>query len=136
MLKSYGFAVCSALGLLLASGCQASAPSGITPTDEHRSLFAGTYTAAVTGGAEVYMHVTDDLAFEFKQPLAEYKVKTIKGTLAVTGDRTAKAGQVKLEWFGTSTVRVKSPFGTSMSAGGGAGTAQNRWGAEYSLRRQ
>lgn len=132
--------VCSVLapGLLLlaASGCQASAPSGITPTEEHKALFAGTYTASVTGGAEVYMHVADDLAFEFKQPLAEYKVKTVKGTLSVTGDRTAKAGQVKLEWFGTGTVRVKSPFGSSMTAGGGAGTAQSQWGAEYTLRRQ
>lgn len=140
MLSSYRFAVYSVLasGLLLlaAAGCQASAPSGITPTDEHRSLFAGTYTASVTGGAEVYMHVSDDLAFEFKQPLAEYKVKTIKGTLSVTGDRTAKAGQVKLEWFGNNTVRVKSPFGTSMSTGGGGGAAQSQWGAEYSLRRQ
>lgn len=140
MLKSFRFVAHTALAsgvlLLAASGCQASAPSGITPTEEHKSLFAGTYTAALTGGAEVYMHVADDLAFEFKQPLAEYKVKTIKGTLAVTGDRTAKAGQVKLEWFGTSTVRVKSPFGTSMSTGGGAGSAQNQWGAEYTLRRQ
>ena len=116
--------------------CQAAPPAGIPATDEHRQLFAGTYSTTISGGAEVYMHVRPDLSYEIRQPLAEYKVKALKGTLSVTGDKTASAGRVKLEWRSPRTVHMRSPFGTSMTSGGSGGSVQNQWGADYTLRRQ
>ena len=122
-------------GLVLIA-CQAPAPTGIPATDAHKALFAGTYSRNIAGGAEVYMHVTQGLEYDIKQPLAEYKVKAMKGTLSVTGDKTARAGRVKLEWISRNTVRMKSPFGTSMTSGGTGGSVQGQWGAEYTLRRR
>ena len=118
------------------AACQATEPVGIPATDEHRALFPGTYATTIAGDAEVSLTVAPDLQYEFKQPLAKYKIKAIKGTLAVTGDKTARAGRVRLEWVGRNAVAVKSPFGTSMTSGGAAGSPVGQWGAEYMLRRQ
>ena len=134
--KRLALAVVAMLAGLVLAACQAAPPAGIPATDAHKALFAGTYGTTVSGGAEVNMYVTPDLEYEIKQPLAEYKVKAMKGTLSVTGDKTASAGRVKLEWISRNAVRMKSPFGTSMTSGGSGGSVQSQWGAEYTLRRQ
>jgi len=56
--------------------------------------------------------------------------------LMVTGDRTARAGRIRLDWASRNTVEVKSPYGTDLESGGGTGGVQGTWGREYRLRRQ
>lgn len=118
----------------LVASCQ-TAPVEIPATDAHRNLFAGTYRTYLSGGTEVSMVITRDLAFEFDQPIAADKMKKLKGTLRVTGDRTARAERVRLEWIGRSRLNVKTPYGTTMSSGGSAGAAQGQWGQEFMLSR-
>ena len=109
---------------------------GPPPTPEQLQLFPGYYQASLQGGVTVDMSISPQLEFEFNQPLAARTVKTVKGTLVVTGDRTANARRVKLEWESRNSLSVRSPYGSSMETGSSAGATTSSFGANFTLRRQ
>ena len=124
------------LGVLLVGGCESTPVQSLPVTPEHQALFPGYYSQSLPGSVLVDMTISPAMEFEFNQPLAARKTKTVKGTLVITGPRTARAGRIKLEWTGRNTVDARSPYGTSMETGGSGGAAQGIVGAQFMMRRQ
>ena len=135
----YGLAAKTAVGFaaaLVLAACGMQGPQGIPATDAHRALFPGQYSTTVSGGDVVTLIVSPALEYEYEQPMEAKRMRKMKGELMVTGDRTARAGRVQLDWASRNTVDVKSPYGTDMQSGGAGGDVQGTWGREYRLRRQ
>ena len=128
--------VLAAGAALVLVACGATGPQGIEPTAAHKQLFPGQYNTTVSGGDVVTLIISPELEYEYEQPLEARKVRKQRGTLMVTGDRTARAGRIRLDWASRNTVEVKSPYGTDLESGGGTGGVQGTWGREYRLRRQ
>ena len=121
-----------ALALLV--GCQA--PS-LPATDEHRALFPGEYSGSLGGDLQATLSITPALSYVYEQDLGEAsRLDRIgrAGTLQITGQKSATAGSVVLQWQNKNAVTVRSPHGSRFDPNplGGGDYMQ---GHEFTMRR-
>ena len=87
-------------------------------------LAPGTYEAVLAGSRTAKIEINDDLAYKYVEDSSRNGIiKQVRrnGTLRFSTWRKAKAGNIKLEWVSEDTIRVVSPFGSTIGNGNNEG---------------
>lgn len=111
-------AVC--LGALL-FGCAAAENKATATT---MKFAPGIYEAQISGSRTAKIEIDKDLGYKYiEDSTRNGLIRQVqrKGTLLFSTWRIAKAGNVKLEWVGNNTIKVISPFSSTIGHGNNEG---------------
>ena len=103
------------------SGC-AVAESRATATT--MKFAPGKYEATISGSRKATIEIDEDLAYIYVEDSTRnglIRQVQRKGNLLFSTWRKAKAGNVKLEWMSQNTIRVVSPFSSTIGNGNNEG---------------
>lgn len=107
-------------GMALA-GCTAAESKATSTT---MKFAPGSYEAVISGDRKAVLEVDEQLGYRYIEDSTRNGVirqVQRKGTLLFSTWRKAKAGNIKLEWVSGNTVRVTSPFSSTIGHGNNEG---------------
>ncbi len=84
----------------------------------------GMYEATLSGSRKATIEIDSELNYHYVEDSTRNGlVKQVRrnGTLHFSSWRKAKAGNIKLEWVGQHTIRVVSPFSSTIGNGNNEG---------------
>lgn len=84
----------------------------------------GKYEATIAGSRKATIEIDDDLAYRYVEDSTRnglIRQVQRKGNLLFSTWRKAKAGNIKLEWVSQNTIRVVSPFSSTIGNGNNEG---------------
>ena len=102
-------------------GCSASS---FEPSKMTLQLVPGSYEAVISGSRMAKLAVSDDLTFKYVEDSTRngiIKQVMRSGTLRFSTWRMAKAGNIRLEWVSGASIKVVSPFGSTIGHGNNEG---------------
>lgn len=106
---------------IAASGCAVAESKA---TDTTMKFAPGVYEATISGSRTAKIEIDKDLAYRYiEDSTRNGLIRQVqrKGNLMFSTWRKAKAGNVKLEWVSQNTIRVVSPFSSTIGNGNNEG---------------
>lgn len=104
-----------------AIGCTATESQATSNT---MKFAPGVYEATLSGSRKARIEIDETLAYRYLEDSTRnglIRQVMRKGNLLFSTWRKAKAGNVKLEWVSEDTIRVVSPFGSTIGNGNNEG---------------
>ena len=89
-----------------------------------KQFVPGSYKAVISGSRIATIHIDEDMRYEYKEDSPRNGViqqVATKGRLIFSSWRKARAGRVKLEWVSTSSIKVESPYSSTIGHGNNEG---------------
>ena len=114
----------SGLSLVLALLLTSCVANNYEPGKLTKEFAPGNYSAVLSGSREAKIQIADDLSYRYvedsnRNGLIRQVMRN--GTLRFSDWRRASAGNVKLEWVGSNTIKVVSPFSSTIGHGNNQG---------------
>lgn len=115
------FLVLTALVGITAVGCAVAESKATANT---MKFAPGVYEATLSGSRKARIEIDEALAYQYVEDSTRnglIRQVMRKGNLLFSTWRKAKAGNVKLEWVSEDTIRVVSPFSSTIGNGNNEG---------------
>lgn len=106
---------------IAASGCTVAESRATSAT---MTFAPGKYEATISGSRKATIEIDEDLGYRYiEDSTRNGLIRQVqrKGNLLFSTWRKAKAGNVKLEWVSQNTIRVVSPFSSTIGNGNNEG---------------
>ena len=106
---------------IVSSGCAVAESKA---TDTTKQFAPGVYEATISGSRKAKIEIDEDLAYRYiEDSTRNGLIRQVqrKGNLLFSTWRKAKAGNVKLEWVSQNTIKVVSPFSSTIGNGNNEG---------------
>ena len=109
------------LVVIVTSGCTVAESKATANT---LKFAPGVYEATLSGSRMAKIEIDEELAYRYIEDSPRnglIRQVSRKGNLLFSTWRKAKAGNIKLEWMNEDTIRVVSPFGSTIGNGNNEG---------------